>query len=204
MPFPTKLAGVGLEVNGGAAPLLYVSDQLINFQCPNSGKGSSVTIVVKGTDGETAKVELTQEEASPGIFSMNESGQGQGAVLVAGTSQIAGPRGSGSRPAHPGEYIEVFATGLGPTDSPLDPGAPAPVTKLIRAVRPVSLTIGGKELDPAFAGLAPGFGGLWQINVHLPTDITTGVAVPLQVNVTLSDGTIVTSNIVTIEIEPAG
>jgi len=202
-PFPTELAGVGLDVNGGPAPLLYVSDQLINFQCPNADPGSPVTIVVKGTNGKTAEVELTQEEASPGIFSTNESGQGQGAVLVAGTSLIAGPVGPGSRPIHPGEYIEVFATGLGPTDFLVNPGDPAPITKLIGAVRPVSVTIGGRQLEPTFAGLAPGFSGLWQINVQVPEDIATGVAIPLLVNVTLSDGTVVTSNIVTIAIEPA-
>jgi uncharacterized protein (TIGR03437 family) len=201
MPFPTELAGVRLDVDGVPAPLLYVSDQLINFQCPNADQGSSVTMVVKGTDGETAKVELTQVEASPGIFSINESGQGQGAVLVAGTSLIAGAVGPGSRPIHPGEYIEVFATGLGPTDFLVNPGTPAPNTKLIRAARPVSLTIGGEQLEPTFAGLAPGFVGLFQLNVQVPMDTSTGVAIPLLVNVTLSDGTVVTSNIVTIAIE---
>jgi uncharacterized protein (TIGR03437 family) len=201
VPFPTQLSGVSISLNGQAIPLLYVSDQLINFQCPSSPAGLPMTIVFQGANSETGKIEFTEAEASPGIFSTNESGQGQGAVLVAATSFVAGSTGTGSRPAHPGEYIEIFATGLGPTDSPVAPGNPAPLTKLIRAVLPVSVAIGGEPVVPEFAGLAPGFAGLWQINVRLPVDISSGVAIPLQVSVTLSEGTIVNSNIVTIAIE---
>jgi uncharacterized protein (TIGR03437 family) len=177
---------------------------LINFQCPNSARVSPVTIVVNGANGNQAKVELIWNEASPGIFSVNETGQGQGVVLVAGTSLIAGPAGPSSRPAHPGEYVEVSATGLGPTNSAFDPRAAAPVTKPTTDGLPVSVTIGGIQLVPASAGHAPGFDGLWQIKVQLPTDISLGVAVPVQINITLSDGTVVNSNIVTIAIEPAG
>jgi uncharacterized protein (TIGR03437 family) len=198
MPLPTKLAGVGLKVNGLPAPLIYVSDQLINFQCPNIARVSPVTIVVTGANGETAKFELIWDEASPGIFSMNKKGQGQGVVLVAGTSLIAGPGGPGSRPAQPGEYIEVFATGLGPT-YPLHRRS---VGSTMRAVLPVSCTIGDKQLESALAERVLGLDGLWHIYVQLPTDITMGAAVPLQVNVKLSDGTVVSSNIVTIAIGP--
>src|ERR1022692_3240218 len=176
------------------------SDQLINFQRPSSPAGLRMTIVFQGANSETGKIEFTEAEASSGIFSTNESGPGQGAVLVAGTSFVAGPTGTGSRPAHPGEYIEIFATGLGPTDSPVAPGSPAPLTKLVHAALPVSVAIGGEPVVPEFAGLAPGFAGLWQINARLPVDISSGVAIPLQVSVTLSDGTIVNSNIVTIAI----
>jgi uncharacterized protein (TIGR03437 family) len=203
VPLPTQLADAVLDIDGSAAPLLYSSDQLINFECPNSGPGTPMIIVIKGPKGATGKVEFTQQEASPGIFSTNQSGQGQGVVLVGGTPLIAGPAGPHSRPAQVGEYIEVFATGLGPTESVIAPGHAAPLTKLIHALRQVSLTIGGEQVVPEFAGLAPGFVGLWQINAKLPDDITRGVAVPLEVNVTLSNGQIVTSNIVTIAIDPS-
>jgi uncharacterized protein (TIGR03437 family) len=204
MSLPRKLADVSLEVNGHAAGLLYVSDQLINFQCPSVDQASPVTVVVNGANGETASVKLNWAEASPGIFSTDGTGKGQGVVLVAGTAMIAGPSGPRSRQAHPGEYIEIFATGLGPRHLPRGRRGGAPLTTLIQAALPVSLTIGGKKLEPTFAGYAPGYDGLWQINVQLPTDIATGLAIPLQVSVTLSDGTVVTSNVVTIAIDSAG
>jgi hypothetical protein len=63
------------------------------------------------------------------------------------------------------------------------------LTKLVHAVLPISVAIGGEPVVPEFAGLAPGFAGLWQINVRLPVDISSGVAIPLQVSVTLPDRT---------------
>lgn len=199
VPFPKKLAEVEVAVGGVAAPLLYASNQLINFQCPDQNLSTPVTITVTGASGHTATSRIPWEKASPGIFSTNMSGHGQGVVFVAGTSLIAGPEGPGSRPAHPGDSIEIFATGLGS----------APPTRLrslessMRTTLPVSIAIGSEQLQPAAATPAAFLDGLWHITVSLPSDVQTGGAVPLQLNVTLSDGTIVSSNVVTIAIQYA-
>ncbi len=200
VPLPKKLADVEVAVGGVAAPLLYVSDRIINFQCPDQNLQSPVTISVTGASGHTASYPILWEQASPGIFSTNMTGDGQGVVFVAGTSLVAGPQGSGSRPAHPGDSIEVFATGLGRA-APLDRRKLAPS---VRTTLTFSIMIGGQQLQPAQATPAEFFDGVWHVMVALPSDIQTGEAVPLQLNVTLSDGTIVSSNVVTIAIQPAG
>jgi uncharacterized protein (TIGR03437 family) len=58
-------------------------------------------------------------------------------------------------------------------------GAPAPVTPLSETVVPVTVKIGGVAAPVLFAGLTPGFTGLYQINVQVPSGIGAGSAVPL-------------------------
>jgi uncharacterized protein (TIGR03437 family) len=101
-----------------------------------------------------------------------------------------------------GEYISIFATGLGPVQNqPVDGEPPSgnAVTTLTPLVSFGCLGTDGSVLQcgvPAqFSGLAPGFVGLYQVNVQVPDFAISGDAVP--VNVFL--GAI--SNFVTIAIE---
>jgi uncharacterized protein (TIGR03437 family) len=45
------------------------------------------------------------------------------------------------------------------------------------------VTIGGVNAQVAFSGLAPGFVGLWQLNVKIPDNAPTGNAVPLVISI---------------------
>ena len=98
---------------------------------------------------------------------------------------------SETRPASPGK-----------TDPPLLPGEAAPITGnplFLTRVQP-TVTIGGQTARVLFSGMAPGWVGLWQMNVQIPAEIpptvTPGSAVPLSIT---ADG--VTSNTVTIAVE---
>jgi len=199
VPYPKKLAGVELAVGGVPASLLYVSDRMINFQCPNEDLSSPVMVAVTRANGDTVKYQVAWDKVSPGIFTTNMTGHGQGVVFVAGTQLIAGPEAAGSRPAHPGESIEIFATGLGAAPPQHSRRRPLGVPLVLS----VSLAIGGQQLPSAQAAPAPSFDGLWHITAPLPSDIQTGDTVPLQLNVRLSDGRVVSSNVVTIAIQAA-
>jgi uncharacterized protein (TIGR03437 family) len=189
-PLPRTLGGASVTVNGVAAPLFYVSPSQINLQVPSStDKGSYiaygralvvVTTSAGASDPETADVWM----ATPGIFTQDGRGCGPGAILNVkpdGSRSLNSPTNSVS----PGEYIEVYGTGLGETRNVPPDGMPAPANPPFETpdfagggyfglTQPVSVFA-------SFAGGAPGLAGVDQVNMILPTDIRQGCAVPLQI-----------------------
>ena len=117
VPLPTILAGATLIFNGSIpAPQYFGSPTQSNIQIPWELAGTtdaSLTVRIGDSVSEAATVPLA--DFSPGIFSMDQSGAGQGAVLISGTDALAAPLGFNpdSRPASRGEFLEIFATGLG-------------------------------------------------------------------------------------------
>ena len=115
--------------------------------------------------------------ASPGLFSQASNGRGPGAVL----NFVAPGNTPTNTPAStitPNGIVQIYATGLGPVTGPLaDGGAGAgqPTTTM-----PV-VTIGGRQAVVDFAGLAPGFVGLYQINARVPPGTPEGCYLPVQV-----------------------
>ena len=74
-----------------------------------------------------------------------------------------------------GSTIQLYVNGLGPVDNPPPTGEPAPVSPLARTFAQPTVTIGGRPAAVTFSGLAPGFSGLYQVNVTVPADTPTGV-----------------------------
>ncbi|MBZ5676585.1 MAG: hypothetical protein LAP61_20295 [Acidobacteriia bacterium] len=201
--WPLQLAGVRLDVNDQPAALVYASDTLIHFQCPALAPGTELRIVVRSDSAQPPPaISTIMQKATPGVYTLDEAHQG--AVLIAGTdlvasaNSIAGP----GRPATKGEYISIYADGLGALTETLLPGQPAPLDRLIRATAPVTVFIGDSELplSPSFVGLTPGIVSLFVVNVQLTNDVQTGASVPLYLGVTLNDGTVVKSNTVRIAV----
>jgi uncharacterized protein (TIGR03437 family) len=101
------------------------------------------------------------------------------AIFPSGVTHLNGTLVSNNAPASPGEMLVVYLTGLGRVNGTLATGQPAPVPPLT-VVSPVSVDIGTLSVSPTFAGLAPGFAGVYQVNVSLPPDLATN-AYPLRV-----------------------
>jgi uncharacterized protein (TIGR03437 family) len=120
-------------------------------------------------------------QTNPGLFTLDASGQGPGAVL-----NENGSVNSAEAPAPRGTIVTIFGTGQGLTDPPWeeDELAEEPFPE---PVNPVAITIGGKMAEILYAGAAPGLAGLVQINARVPTDVPPGEAVP--VLVTIGDDT---------------
>ncbi len=69
---------------------------------------------------------------------------------------------------------------------------------------PLDVLVDGQKAEVNFAGLAPGYNGLYVVNAQVPASASPGNAVPVQIAVHLPDGTVALSNSVTIGIAPAG
>src|SRR5258708_37378874 len=153
-------------INDVAAPLLFASDTLINFQCPNLPVNSQLTIAVKPASGPAIDPIMAHAvEASPAIYTL--FGTPQGAVVIAETGQVAMPASGAlpSRPARPGEFVSIYASGIGPLQEVVAAGGPAPLDHTIQTTHPVTGGVGGIEGGPALSRLPPGHGGLFQVNV---------------------------------------
>lgn len=151
LPLTTKLAGSATQVwfGGIAAPLLYVSPTQINAQVPwELPDVSAVTLQVQTEQGLSTPVQVTLLTQDPGVFGAYRTGQ----------------KISSSNPVYSGDTITILATGLGLVSPSVRSGAPGPTNPLsIVAITPIVL-IGDQPASVSFAGLAPGFVGVYQIN----------------------------------------
>jgi uncharacterized protein (TIGR03437 family) len=82
---------------------------------------------------------------------------------------------SADNPAHPGEILHIYATGLGSTTCTVANGQPAPLDHLCPPTRAINWTWWWTSTDAIaanvpFAGLAPGLIGLYQIEAQVPTN----------------------------------
>jgi uncharacterized protein (TIGR03437 family) len=199
--FGSSPAGVTVLMGGIVAPLFGVYPGQINFQVPwqLSGQTQAALTVTSG-DVTSAPITVPLASQAPGIFLLNPAGQA--AVLIANTATIAAPVGTfpGSRPAQQGEYISIFCTGLGTVSHQPATGAPAALDVLsLTDTGPVTVSIGGiPATSVLFSGLAPGFLGLYQVNVQVPANSPTGSAVPVTIRIGAT-----TSNQATIAVAPA-
>jgi uncharacterized protein (TIGR03437 family) len=173
LPLPSNLGGVSVQVNGLAAPVLYESEGQINFQIPWETNPGSATVVVSTGGVASAAVNITVQAAAPELFV-------QGSHAIVQNSDFS--LNSSSNPAKAGGSILAYLTGAGPVSNPPADGAAAGSSPLSSVTSAVTATIGGQPADVSFAGLAPGFVGLWQVNITIPSGITKG-DLPLTVTV---------------------
>jgi uncharacterized protein (TIGR03437 family) len=168
-PFPLKLDGASFKVGGVAAPLLYVGPFQANIQVPFEVQPGENSLTFTNGLG-SASGGLAILAAAPSFFFVYVPASNTF------TPTIVNPDGSlndRNHPAHPGDYLVMYMEGQGLLDHPVKDGQVAPSTPLIRPILPVTATVGGLNAYVEFAGLAPGFAGLFQVNLQVP-DIVSG------------------------------
>jgi uncharacterized protein (TIGR03437 family) len=187
VPLPAVLGTTTLTLGGQSVPLVHAFPNQVDAQIPWELAGQTqaqLTIVTDGLKGETITVPLTP--FSPGLYSMTGNGTGQGAILINGTATLAAPANAPyqGKPARRGtDFINIFATGLGPVTHQPATGAPAPASPVAETTTPVTITIGGVSARVTFAGLAPGFAGLYQVNVQVPSGAPAGYTIPVELHI---------------------
>lgn len=175
LPLATTLGNVRVFVNDLAAPLFFVSPLQINFQVPLAapvGIGPlNLRVAVNGADVATGKLNLLQ--TSPGIFTLDAASALRPGAVVNSNGTVNGP----SNPARRGDFVLIFGTGQGPVDIALTDGTPP--AGLATATAPTRVLFGAVDGNVLFSGLAPGFVGLWQMNVVVPAQPFVRGAVPV-------------------------
>ena len=174
-PLPAALGEVSLAVNGQQVPLVAVTPWQINAQLPQTLGAGPQTAQVQYTGGTSLPiVGFTAKAVSPANFSFAFTRGNlfyqQAAAFHAGTVVAADL----DHPAAAGEILEVYGAGLGRTD-PLVPAGLASPSPPARASQTPRVRIGGREATVVFAGLTPGLAGVYQVNVIVPSGLTSGV-----------------------------
>jgi len=173
---PTSLDGVSVTINGKPAYVEYISPTQINALAPDDDTIGQVQVQVTTPQGASYPGVVLKQKLSPAFFTYQSGGTSYvAAVHLDGT--LVGPAGPSSRPAAPGEVIEIYGTGFGPTN-PILPSAqlvsqPAPLSL------PAAVTVGGVNAQVQWAGLVSS--GLYQLNVQIP-NVGTGDQ-PIQTSV---------------------
>jgi len=165
-PLPTVLGPVSVTVNGRGAPLLFVSPTQINFQIPWETELGNAIIFVSVNGLMSNSISVPVLTAAPGLF-MLPSGR---AVVQNSDFTLNGP----GNPVKAGGTIIAYLTGSGPVSPAVASGAPAPASPLSVVTSDKSATIGSTAATVSFAGLAPGFVGLLQMNIVVPSTLAAG------------------------------
>jgi uncharacterized protein (TIGR03437 family) len=215
-PLPTTAATTKVLINGIEAPLFFVSFQQLNLQVPYEVAEGLATVQVMRGDQVGNQITAAVGSRSPGIFrwGIEEYGIVTNYTLASNydpTQQtcplprnIPCPAGYPSVPARTGDVLVIWSTGLGAVTPAVATGAAAPGGGTLSEVSPkpqvrlATNTFAIRRVTPMFAGLAPGFVGLFQVNAQLP--INLGNIPKLGIQLEFPDGTL--SNIVDIAVEP--
>jgi uncharacterized protein (TIGR03437 family) len=178
--FPLSLGGTSVTIDGKPAYIWYASPNQINVQAPDDDKTGPVSVVVTNAAGfSTSTVTLAPVAPS---FSLLDGSHVTGIILRSdgsgtqggGIYDVIGPTGNSlgypTVAAKPGDQIELFAVGLGPTSPTVMSGQPYSGAAMTTTT--VNLVINNVSVTPSFAGLSGA--GLYQINLTVPAGLGTG------------------------------
>jgi uncharacterized protein (TIGR03437 family) len=153
--FPTQLADVQVLVGGSPIPLYYAAPTQIDAVLPDSATGLT-QLTIQNSAGKNS-LNVFVAAASPAIFTQDSSGTGPASALKASDQSLITP----SNPLSVGDTVELYGTGLGLTTSS---------SGLNVAVQQPTVTVGGVACPVTFAGAAPNYIGLDQINCTIPAE----------------------------------
>ena len=163
---PTSIDGVSVTINGIKAYPTFVSPTQINVVAPDDSTTGPVQVQVTNSNGASNLFTVTKTDLAPAFFVI---GSKYAAALHANGSFVgsAGFLGGNFSPAKPGETIQLYGTGFGPTV----PASPAGqiVTQAVQLANPVTVTIGGVPAQVTYAGRTAS--GTDQLNVTVPISL---------------------------------
>jgi uncharacterized protein (TIGR03437 family) len=163
LPLPTNLGGTSVEISGALVPLLYADTTQINFQVPSELQAGQATLIVHAPAGDSSSFTFTVLSQTPAIFQYGSN------HAVAQNNDSAHSLNSKSAPAAVGSVITVYLTGQGAVDNAVKDGTATPSSPPSKTTATATAIIGVKNAPIQFLGLTPGFVGLAQANIQVPT-----------------------------------
>jgi uncharacterized protein (TIGR03437 family) len=189
---PTTLGGVQVSINGADIPLFYASRYRVDAQVPfNLSTTGPASVRVQNSGSSSTAVQVNTQLTFPGIYTFDQLGVGPAKAY-----NQDGKLNSSLAPARAGDSISVFGSGLGAVVPATPAGQGAPANPLSIVSQPVAASIGGVPAAVTFAGLAPGYAGLYQVNITVPAGLPAGTR-----EVVISNGGNASQSGATIEVQ---
>ena len=172
---PQEVNSVQVRVGDQFAYVEYVSPSQVNCLLPQSAvTGLASVQVTTPAGGFTSSLQIAA--FAPGLFAYPLNGTLYAAALFAGTATYVAAAGAlpgiSSQPAQAGDYIELFGSGMGPTNPAAPDGVVFTTAYEAADLTAFSATIGGLPATVQWAGLVGA--GLYQVNVQVPAGLTGG------------------------------
>lgn len=181
-PFPTRLRGVRVIVDGVDAPILALvnvnGQEQINIQVPcfTNAPSNNVVLTIENNGVSSTFPGVRTFVAQPGVFEINLP-EGRFAAALHADFSLVEP----GNPARPGETIQIFWTGGGPITPALATNSPGGSTTLSFTDNLPTVTLDGVILTVTASVYAPGFVTLYQANAVVDENARTGL-LPLSIN----------------------
>jgi uncharacterized protein (TIGR03437 family) len=162
---PPNLNSTGATVNGRTTYVGYVSPTQVNVLIPDDPGLGMVTVQITTAFINSNIVFANKVALAPALFTFTS--QYPVAAHNSDGSYAGAPNllpGVTTTPAHPGEVIQLFGTGFGPTNPVIPTGmlftTPAPLAQTVSAtLGGVSTNVQGYLIDP----------GVYQLNLTVPS-----------------------------------
>jgi uncharacterized protein (TIGR03437 family) len=182
---PTALTGTGVRVLINALPayLWYVSPTQVTLLVPSFWTAGPATIQLEVNGIVGPEVQIMLNATAPGLF-LNPDGS------VAARHLDYSPVTTDS-PASDGELIILYAGGLGPVNPAVPSGQIPQVAAQLTETSSFLLWLDGVPVDPSlieYVGVAPGWAGLYVINLRLPPDVAPQPEIRISTADTISPG----------------
>ena len=184
------LGNTKVKINDQYVSVLAASDARVTFLCPALDPDTPLAATVETDTGVSEPLRATMRTATPMILSLDGSGQNQGVITLAETTDLAMGRNYQvpAHPAQPGDEILIWASGLGvPSEVPAGT---------------VLVEVGGVAAKVESVRAVPGYAGVSTIQACVPAVMDFSDAVPVQVRVNTLGGKQLNSNQVTMAVEP--
>jgi uncharacterized protein (TIGR03437 family) len=185
---PEAPATARVMVNDAPATVISESAERVDFLCPAGTPGTQLSVKVENERGTSVPVTATLQSESPGIFSVNDTGQGQATAIRSYGSDMAAipnPAHSYASPAQPGDMLSLYVTG-------------------VDAARAASWSVHLGDVLTAMVSVSPvaGHAGVFAIQFQVPAGMPQSDRTKIFLESTQADGKSVSSNTVTIAVNP--
>jgi uncharacterized protein (TIGR03437 family) len=171
---PTTVDGVSVTIGGEPAYVYYISSAQINVLVPTDVGTGSQPVLVKNSIGTSASVTVTVSPFGPAFFPWPNNqvvATHQNFSLAAANGTFSGAT---TTPATAGETIILWGTGFGPTTPAAPAGIATPNGVAYSTSTLPTITIDDIPANVYGAALAPGFAGLFQVAIQVPTSLNSG------------------------------